>query len=87
MTRLDAEREHATLFESGQSYLIGPRTRHEVLEYIRAHPGCARIDIAGSLSLNCDHVREVVVALSVRGLAYQNQETRCHYSIVDGWAR
>jgi hypothetical protein len=68
-------------------YLIGPRTRHEVLEYIRAHPGCSRLDIADALSLWGDQVYEVVVALSVRNLAYQNQETRCHYSIVEGWAR
>ena len=67
-------------------YRIGQRTRYEVLEYIRAHPGCARIDIAGDLAMDCDHVRDVVNALSVRGEAYQNQETREHFSIVDGWA-
>jgi DNA-binding MarR family transcriptional regulator len=58
-----------------------------VLEYIRSHPGCHRRDIAGELSMDCDHVHEVVVALSLRGLAYQNQESREHFSIVDGWAR
>jgi predicted transcriptional regulator len=66
---------------------IGPLSRHVVLEYIKAHPGCSRSDIAGSLPIDCDYVREVVMALSVDGLAYQNQETREHFSIVDGWAR
>ncbi len=63
------------------------RASVDILEYIRTHPGCHRIDIAGGLELDCDHVHDVVAQLSVRGLAYQNQETREHYSIVDGWAR
>lgn len=66
---------------------VGQSTRHVVLEYIKAHPGCSRSDIARALPMDCDYVHDVVAALSVDGLAYQNQETREHYSIVDGWAR
>ena len=63
------------------------KTLFFVLEYIKKHPGCYRSDIAKALQMSCDDVREAVIALSVQGLAYQNQETREHFSIVDGWAR
>ena len=60
-------------------YLIGPGTRHNVLERIRANPGCSRLDIAEHLGLDCDHVREVVEQLAHDGLAYQNTMTRGHH--------
>ncbi len=62
-------------------------TAHKVLEFIKSHAGCHRVDIATSRAMSCADVREVVVALSALGLCYQNQETLEHFSIVDGWAR
>jgi hypothetical protein len=70
------------------------KTLYLVIRHIKAHPGCSRSDIARAIwpqsttpSADCDRVRKAVIALTVEGLAYQNQETREHYSIVDGWAR
>ncbi len=63
------------------------KTLFFVLEYIKKHAGCHRVDIAKALQMSCDDVREAVIALSVEGLAYKNQETLEHFSIVDGWAR